>query len=223
MLFLHHEVRPVGRAHYSPPKRLEEGRATALRLPWLLVLLSTTVHAQARTGRAHKDTPAAGAPAAQGAQCPGGTAQGCQEAALEASRRGEAARAAQLNAQGCDAGAAGACTALGEALLHGQGLARDDAGAAQRLQQGCERGDARGCATLGTLVWQGRGVKADPKRAYKLYLRACDGGEAAGCFSAAICHRTGTCARKSEPRAAKLLERACDAGDVRACSAQGTR
>ncbi|MCI0574189.1 MAG: sel1 repeat family protein [Myxococcaceae bacterium] len=202
-----------------------------VRLFWMLAWLSTAALPTAASAatRAGNTQPGQKADAEQAVQtradtqCPSGTVKGCVDAAREAEQKGDAPRAATLNTRACDAGVAGACAALGEALATGYGVSRDDAQAARRLQRGCDLGAARACTTLGTLTWQGRGVKADPARAGKLYLRACDGGDATGCFSAGICARTGTCAPRSDAKAKKLLQRACDGGETRACSALGGR
>lgn len=101
-----------------------------------------------------------------------------------------------------------ACTRLGDRLLEGNGIARDDARGVSILGKACQLGDMPGCTMTGVAYGKGQGVaqSADIARAY--YAYACHGGEATGCS-------------KDDARAAALFQQACTNSSTAGCANLG--
>ncbi|MBF0583150.1 MAG: sel1 repeat family protein [Magnetococcales bacterium] len=66
---------------------------------------------------------------------------------------------------------------LGAMLLHGQGVARDDAAAAQWLRKAAEQGIPLAQHNLAVMLLQGQGVSRDPGEAARWFLAAARQGE----------------------------------------------
>lgn len=66
---------------------------------------------------------------------------------------------------------------LGAMLLHGQGVARDDAKAAYWLRKAAEQGISLAQHNLGVMLLQGQGVVRDPTEAARWFLAAAQQGE----------------------------------------------
>src|SRR5687768_16309099 len=85
----------------------------------------------------------------------------------------------------CDQAIGAACTALGKAYTHGQGVPPDKFRAATLFRQGCDLDDAHGCMFLAEAYRTGEGMVPNQERAFELYGRACDLGDGVACRSVA--------------------------------------
>lgn len=74
-----------------------------------------------QAGSAAQDQKATAALANKDEQCPGGTVKGCFDAAVEAERKEEIARAVELHSRVCDAGVARALSAIRDGRSVGEG------------------------------------------------------------------------------------------------------
>lgn len=156
-----------------------------MRRVWVLALLSVLAGACSQEKGAAKNDKAAQQQALlarQDAQCPGGTVQGCLEAALEADKRADSTRAVELYTRVCDAGFARACVALGTFHWQGRGVPQADPARAYSLYlRGCEAGDAAGCFSAAICHRTGSCAEKNDTRATELLRRACDGGDSRAC------------------------------------------
>ena len=66
---------------------------------------------------------------------------------------------------------------LGAMLLHGQGVAREDAAAAHWFRKAAEQGVALAQHNLGLMLLQGQGVMRDPVEAVRWFLAAAQQGD----------------------------------------------
>ncbi|QRK07904.1 sel1 repeat family protein [Archangium violaceum] len=148
----------------------------------MLALLSVVACSEKKGqgGEAVQDK-ATAALASKDEKCPGGTVKGCFDAAAEAERKGEVARAAELYTRVCDAGVARACTVLGTLVWQGRGVSADPARAFSLYMRACEAGDAAGCFSAGICHRTGACAEKNDAEASKLLRRACDGGDARAC------------------------------------------
>jgi hypothetical protein len=144
-----------------------------------VALLSMVACSEKKEGAGQDKT--AAALASQDAQCPGGTVKGCFDGALEADRKGDAARAAELHTRACDAGVAQACNFLGSMVWQGRGVSADPARAYALYMRACEGGDAGGCFSAAICHRTGTCAEKNDAEATKLLKRACQGGDARAC------------------------------------------
>ena len=151
-----------------------------MRKVWLLVLLSVAACSEKKEGSAGQDK-AAAALAKKEDKCPGGTVKGCFDAALEAERKGDSARAAEMYTRSCDAEVARACTQLGTFAWQGRGMSADPARAYSLYMRGCDGGDAAGCFSAAICHRTGTCAEKSDAQATKLLQRACDGGDSRAC------------------------------------------
>ena len=114
-------------------------------------------------------------------QCPGRTVKGCFDAAVEAERKGEVARAVELHSRGCDAGVARACTLLASLVWQGRGVQGDPARAFALYMRACDGGDMAGCFSAGVCHRTGACAEKNEAVANTLIQRACDGGDTRAC------------------------------------------
>ncbi len=119
--------------------------------------------------------------ARQDASCPGGTVQGCLQAALEAGRKGETEREVELSNKVCDAGYGRACTLLGSLYWQGRGVEADSNRAYTLYMRGCEAGDAAGCFSAGICHRTGACAEKSDVKAKELLQRACKEGDKRAC------------------------------------------
>jgi hypothetical protein len=114
---------------------------------------------------------------------------------------------------GCELGAAEACTALGYAYDHGQGVEKDYARAKELFEKSCEQ-DPLGCANLAVLYDLGHGVTKDRARAFELFAKSCDGSKsvdiAFACAAAGADLTDGVGAKADPKRGVTYLEKACE-------------
>ncbi|MDB4985964.1 MAG: hypothetical protein JWN04_1142 [Myxococcaceae bacterium] len=89
----------------------------------------------------------------------------------------DAARAAQLFEQACEAGHARACSNLGVLYSQGTGVAANEAQAGSLFARSCEAGYAPACFNLGLTYER----KPPASRARALFRKACSGGHDAAC------------------------------------------
>jgi hypothetical protein len=146
----------------------------------LLVLLAVAACSKPQESKPEK----AAAPAElakKDEKCPGGTVKGCFEAALEADKRGDAARAFEMHERVCEAGVGRECTLLGSLAWQGRGVSADPARAYTLYMRGCEAGDAAGCFNAAICHRTGACAEKDDARATNLLRRACDGGDKRAC------------------------------------------
>jgi hypothetical protein len=144
----------------------------------VLVLLAVAACSKPQESKPDK---AAVALASQDEKCPGGTVKGCLEAAQEAEKRGEAARAFELHERVCEAGVARECTVLGSLVWQGRGVSADPARAYTLYMRACEGGDAAGCFNAAICHRTGACAEKRDEQATKLLRRACDGGDKRAC------------------------------------------
>jgi len=115
-------------------------------------------------------------------KCPGGTVQGCLDAALEADKKADSSRAVELYSRTCDAGVARACVMMGTFHWQGRaGLPADPAKAYSLYLRGCEAGDAAGCFSAAICHRTGACAERNDTRATELLQRACKGGDSRAC------------------------------------------
>jgi TPR repeat protein len=121
----------------------------------------------------------------------------------------------------CEDDDASACTRLGDRLIEGNGIGRDDALGVATLGKACQLGDMPGCTMTGFAYGKGQGVaqSADIARAY--YAYACHGGEATGCSNLGLAYINGVGVPKDDARAAALFEQACTNDSTAGCANLG--
>lgn len=164
----------------------EKSREVPLRRVWVLALLSVVAGGCSQEkGTAGKNDKAAQEQALLARpddKCPGGTVKGCLDAALEADRKADSARAVELYTRTCDAGVARACVTLGTFQWQGRGgLQADPAKAYLLYMRGCEAGEASGCFSAGICHRTGACAEKNDAKATELLRRACDGGDSRAC------------------------------------------
>lgn len=149
---------------------------------WMLALLSVVAcsEKQGQGGEAGQDK-AAAALAGKDEKCPGGTVKGCLDAAMEADRKGDPARAVELYTRVCDAGVARACNVLGTLVWQGRGVSADPARAYSLYLRACDGGDAAGCFSAGICHRTGSCAEKNDAEATKFLKRACDAGDSRAC------------------------------------------
>src|SRR5688572_9042492 len=91
----------------------------------------------------------------------------------------------------CQSGDFAACNALGQKLLKGEYVLRDDGHGATLLSKACEGGVADACPRLGVLYQTARGVSRDSVRAIGFFQRGCDNGAMDGCTHLGTLYRQG--------------------------------
>jgi hypothetical protein len=116
---------------------------------------------------------------------------------------------------------AAACTRLGNRLIEGNGVARDDARGLWILAKGCQLGDMRGCTMAGYLYSQGKTIGRSAECARDYYAYACHGGEATGCSNLGLAYVGGDGGSKDDARAAALFRKAARQGRRRAAPTWG--
>jgi TPR repeat protein len=156
----------------------EEGMQGIWRAVCLSFLLGACSEKSATPAAPDKS---AAALAAQDAACPGGTVKGCVDAATEAERKGEVARAVELYTRGCEAGVARVCNVLGTLVWQGRGVSADPARAYSLYMRACDGGDAAGCFSAAICHRTGACAEKNDAEATKLLRRACDGGDSRAC------------------------------------------
>jgi len=91
----------------------------------------------------------------------------------------------------CDGNDAGACTRLGDRLLEGEDVARDEARGVEILFKACQLGDRPGCNMVGFVSSKGTGRAQSTDRALAYYAHACHGGEATACSNLGLAYISG--------------------------------
>ncbi len=152
-----------------------------MRCVWILALLPVVACSEKQGSGAGQQDKSVAALANKDETCPGGTVKGCFDAAMEAERKGEPARAVELNTRVCDAGVARACTQLATLVWQGRGASADPARAYSLYMRACEGGDAAGCFSAGICHRTGACAEKNDAEATKLLRRACDGGDTRAC------------------------------------------
>lgn len=107
--------------------------------------------------------------------------------------------------------------ALGEILLRGDGLPRDDARAVALLEKAARTGHSGAAFRLGMLLAHGEnGVARDPVRALGYFKAAAAGGEMEAFFNIGVSHANGRGVRRNYAEALGWLivarQRGADAG-----------
>jgi uncharacterized protein len=161
-----------------PADEEEEGMQGVWRGVVLAVLLGACSEKPAKEAPPDKSAAALAAP---DATCPGGTVKGCVDAATEAERRGEMARAVELYTRGCEAGVARVCNQLGTLVWQGRGVSADPARAHSLYLRACDGGDAAGCFSAAICHRTGACAEKNDAEATRLLRRACDGGDSRAC------------------------------------------
>lgn len=114
--------------------------------------------------------------------------------------------------------------ALGEILLRGDGLPRDDARAVALLEKAARAGHSGAAFRLGMLLAHGEhGVAADPARAMGYFKAAAAGGEAEAFFNLGVSHANGRGVKRNYAEALGWLivarQRGADPGQEQALRA----
>ncbi len=114
--------------------------------------------------------------------------------------------------------------ALGELLLRGDGLPRDDARAVALLEKAARAGHSGAAFRLGMLLTHGdNGVVKDPLRAIGYFKAAAAGGEAEAFFNIGVSHANGRGVRRNYAEALGWLivarQRGADPGQEQALRA----
>jgi len=150
------------------------------RIGVLVVLMAMAACSKPQEGKPGK---AAEPPelALQDTECPGGTVRGCLEAAREADKKGDVARAFELHERVCKVGVARECTLLGSLVWQGRGVSADPARAYALYMRGCEGEDAAGCFNAAICHRTGACAPKDEALATNLLRRACDGNDRRAC------------------------------------------
>jgi len=117
-------------------------------------------------------------------QCPGGTVQGCLQAAYKAQGTGDLAQAAAMYRRACDGGAADACNRLGAMTWAGQGVPADPAAAYALYVRACDGGDGAGCFSAAICHRTGSCAPKDEAAQKRLLTRGCELKDARACAEA---------------------------------------
>jgi hypothetical protein len=150
------------------------------RIGVLVLLVATAACSKSQESKPEKAAEPA-ALANKDEKCPGGTVKGCLQAAQEAEKKGDAARAFELHERVCEAGVARECTVLGSLVWQGRGVSADPARAYTLYLRACEGGDAAGCFNAAICHRTGACAEKSDEQATKLLRRACDGGDSRAC------------------------------------------
>jgi TPR repeat protein len=164
---------------FSAVRRANEEES--MKRVWMLALLSVVACSEKQGQGGATQDKAAAALAGKDEKCPGGTVKGCLDAATEADRRGDPARAVELYTRVCDAGVARACNVLGTLVWQGRGVSADPARAYSLYMRACDGGDAAGCFSAGICHRTGTCAEKNDAEATKLLQRACDAGDSRAC------------------------------------------
>jgi hypothetical protein len=115
----------------------------------------------------------------------------------------------------CDGGEASACTALGEMMFQGLGIARDPKGSLSRFEKACRGSDFAGCNDMGLALAQSS--PADYATAKTYFEKACSKETGLGCLGLGMLYRDGKGVARDASRAKALFKQACSANVVAAC------
>jgi hypothetical protein len=96
--------------------------------------------------------------------------KGATTATEDASRYADAKRR-------CDGGNVAECEAVGERLLNGRGIARDERRARQVFAKACDDGNVVACDSLGAMLVTGSGGDIDVAHGVAMFMRACRRGQ----------------------------------------------
>lgn len=117
----------------------------------------------------------------------------------------------------CEGGDQRACVKVGEALLAGNGVSRDEGLAVWIFQKACDAGEPTGCVNLGWVYLNNELPRAGASAA-PIFAKACNDKVTIGCLGLGTIYRDGRDTPKDAARAAELFKRACDGGVKAACS-----
>ena len=117
----------------------------------------------------------------------------------------------------CDDGALEICTKLGEQLVVGAELSRDEKRARTVHAAACEKGANASCEALGVLIRRGIGGGKNPEKGNALFAKACDSGHMSGCTRLAV----ATYVDGDKRGSFKLFQKACAGGDMSGCDGLG--
>jgi TPR repeat protein len=118
-----------------------------------------------------------------------------------------------------------ACSAHGNSLVRGFGIAKDVPAGVEVLKKACEAKFDRpypgACVSLGSIQETGLAGPKDPTAAAKLYQTACDQGATSGCTSLARLFADGIGVPKDPAKAIGIAESGCKANDAGSCDLLG--
>jgi uncharacterized protein len=120
--------------------------------------------------------------------------------------------------QGCDAGHAGSCAALGRKLRGGHGIAADPARANALFERACSLSDVGACVALATPAYEGTLTHEELQRVLGLYQTLCIAGSAPACSLSGVFYFGGKAGIPADPaRGRKFFDQGCSAGDKLGC------
>ncbi len=128
------------------------------------------------------------------------------------------AKAAQLDAQGCDFGYAASCTNGGIAYERGAGVTKDLAKAVSYYRRSCDAKSPVGCRDLGLALTHGFTGTPDLDGAFRADTKACDLGDSDGCTNLGIDYASGQGVKKDETQARAVLDKACGKLNEQGCA-----
>lgn len=130
-------------------------------------------------------------------------------------------KAIGLFVKACNEGYFRACTNLGGAYFHGNGVPKDYAIAIKYYSKACQGSDANGCRNLGNAYVHGIGVTKDFVKASEMYTKACALGNADSCINLGNLYYRGEGVPIDRDKAMQLYKNACDSGNNRGCTNLG--
>ena len=102
---------------------------------------------------------------------------------------------------------------LGEMLMEGRGIARDDAQAVEWYRRAAEQGNAFGQFNLGLMLMEGRGIARDDAQAVQWFRRAAEQGYAFGQANLGFMLMEGRGIARDDAQAVQWFRRAAEQGN----------
>lgn len=134
----------------------------------------------------------------------------------------DAVAAFAAHSSACELSDQGGCRAVAEALVFGEGTARDVLRGTKMWEEACEKGEGTACAQLGSSVLKAHdGLSGDTKKGIALIRKSCSLHSAVGCRLLADKLRIGSSVERDEAKARELYQDACELQSPRACGALG--
>ena len=124
------------------------------------------------------------------------------------------AEAVPLYDKACNAGNQAACTGLGWAYFHGNGIQQNDVHGMDLWAKACDAGHGDGCGNL-VVIYDLTG--AGPAKILPVAIKGCDLGEGSSCFALGRDYWTGTAVARDRDKAKQLFQKACDQGVKAGC------
>jgi TPR repeat protein len=156
------------------------------------------------------------------ADCKKGKGQACLELA---NAENDAAKAFELFKRSCTAKRKVeiACTEVGQRLMDGLGVAKDEKAGFAQWEKSCAANESRACNNLGTSWSDGnQGASGvDHAKAKKLYEKACVLKNGFGCFNLGNVYRLGEGLDPDPKKAIFFFRKSCDFENAKGCTELG--